>query len=261
MAGSMTSEQFIVMLRMKKAVKGADIKSKVGGSYKETKINDVIIYEAEKESEPSFCVPESDLIVGGRFKDLKAVIERGKKPEFSEVMQTALKKADFSKTITIALAVDGKEIVDKLKSMNKEMKEQNVAHDPKNPRDPKKPADNPLAQMMAGLDKNAPSDAQLEKYSTRIQSIVWSFDMKKDLSVTLHITCKDNVTAEDSRKLMDAFLVIIRLGGEAAPDFPKETLEDLTNMKVSSSGTTATATGTIKGPPIVAFAKKLSEKK
>ena len=244
-AMSVMDEEPIMIIRTKKTVKGPDIKGNIPGSFKETKINDLTIYENENEYVRSFCVAESDLVVYGKFKTLKTVIERGKKPELSEAMQTALKKADFSKTM--AMAVNVKELVAKLSEKK----------DP----DPKQPAGNPLGEMFAPLGKNAPSDAQVEKYGKKIESISYSLDSKSDLTLNLQITCKDSVTAEDARKLIDASLVIVKLVGEGVDEFPKEILEDLTsNMKVSSSGSTATATGTIKGPPIVAFIKKMNDK-
>jgi hypothetical protein len=61
---------------------------------------------------------------------------------------------------------------------------------------------------------------------------------------------------------MDGYLVLLKFAGEGIEDLPKELLEDLTtNMKVSTSGTTATASGTIRGEPIVTMAKKAAEKK
>jgi hypothetical protein len=245
-AGSSLADgpQMITMVRTKKSVKGAEVKGNMSMSYKETTINGATIYENDNEFGDSFCVVESDLVLIGKFKLLKAVVERGKKPELSDAMQTALKKADFSKTM--AFAVNIKELVNQMSGDKKASGA---------------PAQDPLANLVGMLGKSGPPEKQVEKFARKIESASGSLDIKTDLTINLQVECKDNVTAEDIKKLTEATLVLLKLFGDDSADYPKEIVEDLTtNIKVSSSGTSTTASGTIKGAPIIAFSKKMSDK-
>jgi hypothetical protein len=234
----------VTMVRTKKSVKGPDIKSNLGKTFSETTVNGSTIYQNDNDNDQSFCVVEADLVLVGKFKLLKAVVDRGKKPELSEAMQNALKKADFGKTVAFALNI--KDVVNA------------ATKDKKSPG----PSDQgPFGELVGLLEKSGPPEKQIEKFGRKIESASGSLDVKTDLTLNLQVECKDKLTAEDVRKLTEASLVLLKLFGDDSDAFPKDILDDLTtNMKVSTSGTTTSASGTIKGPPIVAFSKKMNNK-
>jgi hypothetical protein len=243
-AGSFTDNKLMIMVRTKKSIKGADVKGNLSGSFKTSTINGTEIYENDDDLKESFCVVESNLVLLSPYKTLKAVIDRGKKPDLSDAMQAALKKADFSKTM--AFAVNVKELVSK------------AGGDKKGTNGP---SQDPFGRLVDMFGKGGPPEKQLEKFARKIESISGSLDLKTDLTLQIQVDCKDNVTAEDIRKLTEASLVLLKLFGDDSEDYPKEIVEDVTtNIKVSSSGTSASASGTIKGAPIVAYAKKLKDK-
>jgi hypothetical protein len=108
-AGSVADEQTVVIFRMKNAVTGAGIRGNTVGNFHETTINGTTIYEDEAEAATkgasSFIVPESKIVVFGRFKDLRNIVERDKVPDFPDGMVTAMKRADFNKTTAFAINV------------------------------------------------------------------------------------------------------------------------------------------------------------
>ena len=104
-------EEFMVVMRFKKAVKASDIESKIPGEpkFKDTKVGKYTMREAE-ESGPvplAYCQVDSKLIVAGTPSALKSALEKDKKPQFSSVMENALKDTDFGKTFAMAMDLKG----------------------------------------------------------------------------------------------------------------------------------------------------------
>ena len=59
----------------------------------------------------AFCVAESKVVLIGELESIRKVLKRDGKPNFSEGMKAAIKQADFSKTIAVAINV--KEVLPK----------------------------------------------------------------------------------------------------------------------------------------------------
>ncbi|MGE3804988.1 MAG: hypothetical protein AB7K24_09980 [Gemmataceae bacterium] len=57
------------------------------------------------ELNEAFCLPESNVIVMGKFDVLKAVLERGKPAELSPELVAAMKEVDFSSTLAFAAVI------------------------------------------------------------------------------------------------------------------------------------------------------------
>jgi hypothetical protein len=106
-------DHMIAAVRTKTAHKASELTAALAKSdlgeikFKESKVGSFTVYEPEVDGPPAFCVAEDKLIVVGMAKDLKAVLERNKKPEFSSGLQSALKQADFGKTVTFAASAKG----------------------------------------------------------------------------------------------------------------------------------------------------------
>jgi hypothetical protein len=92
----------VIAVRTKQPVKTADLLAKIkrGSSFKESKVKGYTLHEADKDA---LCVVDKKLVLYGTAKGLRAVLERDKKPTLSDGMQAALKAADLSQTVTVAV--------------------------------------------------------------------------------------------------------------------------------------------------------------
>lgn len=128
-AGMIDRPQTIAIVKTRQAVTADGIKSLQnqdshgGQQFKEVTVGAYTLFEGESimarfsfdpnkkvERERydgtgySFCVVSSTLVIYGRGKDLKALLERDKNPELSDAMQAALKDTDLSATVAFAFA-------------------------------------------------------------------------------------------------------------------------------------------------------------
>jgi len=104
------------VVRAKSSAEPAAIQSTLrqkhpGTEFTETKHGKYTIYERKSGGGPAgFVQVASKMIVYGNPKTLRSVLDRDKAPDFSPVMQSAMKRADFSNSMTIVHDLsDGKE--------------------------------------------------------------------------------------------------------------------------------------------------------
>jgi hypothetical protein len=107
LTGHNKNGETVTVVRTKSSIKDADIKGNLKGDFKEEKSGKNTIWEPKAGGgvPHSLCVVDSKVVLYGQTKVLKSVLERDKAPEFSTAMQTAMKKADFSKSETHVLDV------------------------------------------------------------------------------------------------------------------------------------------------------------
>jgi hypothetical protein len=122
----------------------------------------------------ALCVIDNKMVLAGTPKALKEVLERDKKPEFSEGMQAALKYADFSKAFSVA--INGKGLASNL----------------------------PAMQMNAN-----PFTAKL----ANVQGGAINVTLKTDILIDATILCADDQSAEDLRKLADGGIAAVKIAG------------------------------------------------
>ncbi len=213
--GGSGPKDMIVVVRSKKALNAADLRSKnKNGTYTETKVGKYVMQESQGVGSPAFCVVDKKLLVLGDKEAVRSVLTRDKKPEFSKNMQAAMKKVDFSKTI--AVAADIKSGTGKA----------NV-----------RPGDamqflGGNANMFSGMDK-----AEALAFQAKIGS---------DVRLDLTILCQDAKSAEDMKKVIDGFLVL----GRSNKQMPKE-LNDMLDINLKVEGANVTASKSFKVGPLI----------
>ncbi len=246
-AGSTTDSREIVMiLRTRQVVKAADIKSTLGNSkFEGITVGKFTIYQASDDSQESFCVAEDKVVVFGPFITLQGIMQRGKKPELPEAMQTALDKADFSTTFAFAINV---------KDIRKE-----TEGDKKNGTSPV----TKLARDLAGLMSKDNSKEQaelLENQFANVETLSGSMNIKSDVTATCTAVCKNSSSCEDLKKILEAGLVLAR-NNKKGEDDPRETalkdsfLELCNTARFSHSGNALTVTFTLQGDPLIRLSK------
>jgi hypothetical protein len=112
-----------------KAVKAEEVKAgmeaplkNLGGvglkrGFAEEKVGSYVLYKLDAGlMARAFCVPESKIVLVGAADELRKILQRDKKPEFSEGFQRAWSDADFSATwvVIIATITGGKPGGDKM---------------------------------------------------------------------------------------------------------------------------------------------------
>ncbi len=195
---SPSDSEMAMVVRLKKAVSAADIKSNSKQKYEETKIGNITVFEATNHGE-AFCMPESTLIVTcPKLEVLKNILERGKSPEFSEGMQNAMNEANFSRTLAVAVNVKGLG-----------------------------------SKVIDGL----PVNANLSEFTENVLGLALdvSLDSSK-ATVNATLLCKDAKLAEDVRKMLDAAQVAMRNYAKKAPGTPSEAADTIDAVKFSVSG-------------------------
>jgi hypothetical protein len=212
----------VFVVKTVKPVSADDIKGKkMGMTPQETKVRDITVYEVLGIS---WCLPESKLVVIGKSDTLKKILERNKSAELSEGLRAALKYADFSKSIT--MAVDSKEMYAKMNEANK-----------KNGIDLDKVFDKiGIANPMGDIDGGA-----------------YQIDVGKDIKFQSVMLCKDAKTAEDMRKISDGLATFLKRL------FPKYGADSLETWESSVSGSRLTSSMTVKTDSIVKLIRAIKE--
>jgi hypothetical protein len=101
-----TNEQTVIVVKTKDSISVDDLRNDptLKGPFTETKVNGYTLYEGNPMS---FCRLNSRQVLLGPSGALRAVLNRDKKPEFSDNLKAAIDKADFSKPF--AMAIDASE--------------------------------------------------------------------------------------------------------------------------------------------------------
>jgi hypothetical protein len=102
MGGPGADDQTVIVVKTKNSIDAKDILADKNnkGPYKEATVNGYTLYEGPSDA---FCVPDKKHVVAGKADILRKVLQRDKKPEFSENMNAAMKKVDFSKSVAVAM--------------------------------------------------------------------------------------------------------------------------------------------------------------
>jgi hypothetical protein len=254
-AGSTTdSEEEAVIVRCRRSVKAADIKSRLhGGRYEEVSVGKFTVYQAQGDGRNSFCVVEDKVAVFAPFGTLQGILLRGKVPELPEAMQSALAKADFSRTVALAANVKG--------IRKSAESDRNTGPSPLRG----------LATMLALaplLTKDGSDDEveRLEKKLATIEYLSGTIEVKSDASASFTAVCTDSTSAEDLKKVLEENLDRNRnkskqdgfLGDDPGTEVVKEIL---TSARISASGKSVTVTATLKDETILKdYQKSVSSK-
>jgi hypothetical protein len=195
-------ENTVAVVHTKKAVEAKDLIAKHKDDFNEVKVGNYTVYEqkpkeiffkvgqqlggtgqpvvepvapppSKKDKTMAFCVVDSKLVLAG--PGVKAALERDKKPEFSEGMQAAMKAADFSKPVVVA--VNLKDALAKFSKASKGMGEMNMA----------------MAMMPPGAT---------EGYDAAVLEV----SVASDVKIMATVICKDSAKAEEAKKMADASL-------------------------------------------------------
>jgi hypothetical protein len=182
--GDYTKEEAVIAIEFKKAVKLDDViaflNKTAGGKQKTFTEEKVGSYTIKADKEVSLCQVSDKLIVGGSPSALKAVLERDKKPAFTDGLQKALKDADLSQTVSVVFDVKP------------------FASDP----------------MIGGTAKGAGIDV------SSVESAVINIAVTSDVKVNAIAQCKDAKTAEEYRKMAEGGVLMAKkaLGAQMPKD-------------------------------------------
>ena len=234
-------EAMYVIAKMNKSVKADEIKSAFGKSgdskmefKEESKVGSYTMYKtAAGDDGPAFCVPSSSLVVGSsKAKSLEALLKRDKKATFSSSFQTILDKADFSRTIAVAVDVKG---------LTKQMEGgMNMLSQLQLPG----PAAGELNQGLS----------MLKQFGDKVDGVAGSVKIGSGVDGSGTLFCKDADTAKSFKKEADDGMEKDRkrLRDKKDQTGAKEQLEMLDSFKVSQSGNTVSGS--------VSISKSLIEK-
>jgi hypothetical protein len=231
----------VQVIRTKKDVKVADVLAEVKAKFKgsDIKIKETAVAGhtlCVPDAGSAFCVVSSRLILMGDGKTLKAVLERGKKPEFSATFDAAFRAADFSKTAAAAFDVAG------------------LAGAAKKSRDRGEP---PPVLGELPLPGDLLQEITADRFLEAIQGFALDVKVGSDVAVRATVICKEATTAEDLRKTAEAGLVFAKAGA-AKENAPREVIEMIEAVKVASSGKNMTMTATLKTASLIKAIKENS---
>jgi hypothetical protein len=180
--GAANAKEFIVVIRTKKEVTAADLRSKDSKvKYTESKVGKYLLQEPQDSFNPAFCVVDKKRFLVGEKGALRAVLTRDKKPEFSKNLEAAMKEVDFKKTV--AFAMDTQFVRSQ-------------------------------ASNLGALGKQKDALGAFGK----MNGVAAHLNVRSDVDIKMVILCQDTTTANDVKKMIDGFLAM----GRNVPDLPKE---------------------------------------
>ena len=94
----------ITVITTLSSVDAAEIASKLGGSFTETKVGSYTMMES-KGAGKTFCVVGRKKVIYGDAKTVRTVLERDQAPKLSEQMQSGLNKADFTNSVVMVMVM------------------------------------------------------------------------------------------------------------------------------------------------------------
>jgi hypothetical protein len=233
LGGKFTDNKPVVVVRTKTAMTAADIKSAIGQQpmdYRETKVGRYTLYEGSA----TFCPVDSKLIVFADAITLRKILERDGKPKLSEAMQAAVKQADFTKSLALAVSIKDIEFP--------------------------KPPPPPLPKPWGGKEdfpkgpgfgpRPGPFGleflANVEKMIKEVEGIALTVHAGSDVELNLTLLCRDSKAADEWRRLVDGLLVLFKkvLVLFAPNDSMAQELSELFEaFACSSSGSKVTVKG------------------
>jgi phage FluMu protein Com len=208
----------VVVVRTKQAVKAEDMVGKIKGkSFTGTKVGSYTLYESGGATGDGFCVAKKNLVLFGTSAALRLVLQRDKKPDFPAGLSAAMKEADFSKTIAVAVA-------------------------------PLQTSGAP-APPLGGFPMGG---AMAFGQSKEVDGVVIQAKVASDISLSFLVLCKDAATATATKKKLDEELPKLKTN----PMVPAD-LKSALDIKSSVSGRKLTATMEIKVAPLIKAVKNL----
>jgi len=209
--GASGGGRLVVAVRTKQPVKAEDLVGKIKGkSFTGKKVGSYTLYEAGNDG---FSVVGKKLVVFGPARAVQDVLTRNKKPDFSPRLSAAMKEADFSKTIAIAIAAGAK------------------------PGGGKGAANFGGFPLGGGVPLVGDDD---------VEGVVLQAKVTADVSLTAVVLCKDAATATVAKRKLDEGLAKLKSSQEVPPD-----LRNAFDLKLSASGRKVTATTDVKVAPLI----------
>jgi len=235
-------DEFVAVFRLKKAVKAADFENKIPGNFtfKDKKIGKYTMRVPEDESaDMAYCQVDPKLVVMGSPKALKGVLERDKKPQFSTVMENAIKDTDFSATLAMALDT---------KAMGGQA--QGFAPPPPKPVKAGGPGnfwDDFERVFRAGAGGMNPFGAM------GVDGMGMSLKVSSDIGFKMTMVCKDSSTAASMRDSGQKGLREAKKGGGM---MPAEIKEIVNTASIGGRGVNVTFSATVKLSSALSLAKQ-----
>jgi hypothetical protein len=241
---------FVLVIHVKQPVKPDDVKAwfMKGDSnltFAESKVGRYTVYDGQftkalptmlgtvPPTAPSFLMPDDKRVVEGPSSQLHAVLQRDKKPDFSDKLQAAIKATDFTATVAFAATKD---------AVPKQAL--NPGQQPGNPG-----IKNPFAPPPISWDK--------------VDGMSLTAKVGTDVDVSATALCQDAQSASDLRegiqKNLDFYKTLLAGLSLVGQGLPPE-LSDLLDISPQATGSTLTVSKTIKVAPLIKYAKEQAAK-
>jgi hypothetical protein len=245
--GDPATDEFVAVIRLKKAVKAADLESKIPGNanFKDKKVGKYTLREPEEEfGEMAYCQVDPKLVLFGSPKGLKSVLERDKPAKFNSVIDNAIKETDFSRTFAMVMDAKG-------------MGAQGPGFVPP-PQGGARPGAGKGAfwenfergfRMGAGGGMNPLT-------GMGVDGMGFSIKLSTDVAFKMTMVCKDSSTASSMRSAMQRDLRQSKWGG-LPPGAPPEVKEILNSASAGGSGVNVTLSFTIKLKTILSLVNQV----
>jgi len=189
--------EVVVAIQTNKPVKADDLQAKIkGNKFTKEAVGDYAMYT---RGTSAFCVAESKVVLLGEPDTLRKVLKRDGKPNFSEGMKAAIKEADFSKTIAVAVNV-------------KELMSQSG-----------KKGAGPVGIPLGG---------SAGEYFKNVEGFGGWVSVKTDISGRFTAIFKDDKAAVDGKKLLDGLSVMAK----NEKNIPSEATEFVQSLEFKQSG-------------------------
>jgi hypothetical protein len=233
------AKEMVWIFRTRKSIKAGDIKSNLGRSnYDDTNMNGFIIYQANDESQYSFCVVEDKVVLFAPMSTLQAILKRGKKPVLPETMMTALAKADFSRTV--AFAINFKEL---RKESDKDLNNHPI----------------PVTQLVRNLGTWLGKE-DLEKQFRNLESLSGSITVKSEVTGEIIAICSDSSSCDELKSCLASGLLKVKTRDKVDEDTREAALDNAfrelsQTAMFSQNGNTLTITFSLPRDPMTRVIK------
>lgn len=172
--------------------------------------------------ELSFLVAEKQTVIYGPKTDVRAIVERQAPAKLSACMQAALKDVAGAKGGAVAVAL--KDLLD----------------------DP---------TIKAILPQLGP---QIGQIVGDMEHLAVQVNVGDDIDTSLALLMKNAKSADEARKLAEGFMALAKLGG--GKDMPKEVMEVIDAIKLSSDGSRVKGSVAVKTPTVIKLMKDGAKK-
>ncbi|WP_171474228.1 hypothetical protein [Frigoriglobus tundricola] len=211
---------FVMVVQTTKSVKADDLLAKIkDNKFTKETVGDYVMYTRGTNA---FCVAESKVVLISEPDALRKVLKRDGKPNFSDGMKAAIKEADFSKTI--AVAVNVKEIV--------------------------------ALGGKGGNGVGLPIDRAADEYAKNVEGFGGWVSVNTDINGKFTAIFKDDKAAADGKKLLDGLSVMAK----NAKVVPTEAVDFLEHLEFKLSGNRVELAWAVEVSKILKLAKSTGSK-